>query len=301
MKLLIIGILAFLFSFSGNSQFSALLHRSDTLSKKRMHFVTTVSTVNWAVQTGLSYSIWYNEHPKSSFHLFDDSKEWLQMDKVGHFYSANKLSYIYSESYIWAGMKPKKAVIIGSLLGLGSLSTIEILDGFNAGWGFSLSDMAANTLGCLSYASQKLAWKDERFLLKFSVHPTKYAAIRPNVLGSTAVQRFLKDYNGQTYWVSFSPFSFMNNPKLPKWLCLSMGYSIDQKLVGSQDTYLDVSTNTLYKAKRTFLFSMDIDFSKLPIKRHWLKTIVRQLNYLKIPFPTLIFSDGKWTGNGLYF
>jgi hypothetical protein len=279
----------------------SFLNESDTLSAKRVKIVTSLITTNWIAQTTLAYQIWYKDFPKSSFHLFNDSKEWLQMDKVGHFYTANKLSALYSNCYIWTGMKPKKAVILGSILGLASLSTLEILDGFNNEWGFSLSDMAANTLGSLSYASQKLIWNEERFILKFSAHPTQYATLRPNVLGSRPAERFFKDYNGQTYWVSFSPFAFSNTSKLPKWLCLSLGYSVDQKIVGNQNSYVDSKTNLFYSAKREMLLSLDIDFSKLPIKKRWLKVIISQFNYLKIPFPTLIFSNGKMIGKGVYF
>ena len=279
----------------------SFLNESDTLSAKRVKIVTSLIATNWIAQTTLASQIWYKDFPKSSFHLFNDSKEWLQMDKVGHFYTANKLSANYSNCYIWTGMKPKKAVILGSVLGLVSLSTLEILDGFNSEWGFSVSDMVANTLGSLSFASQKLIWNEERFILKFSAHPTQYASLRPNVLGSTPTERFFKDYNGQTYWVSFSPFAFSNTSKLPKWLCLSLGYSVDQKINGSNNSYTNPLTTKTYNAKREYLLSLDINFSKLPIKKRWFKLVVSQFNYLKIPFPTLIFSNGKMIGNGIYF
>ena len=298
----VILFLFFIFSLTSKSYSQkSIFHNADTLSRKRVNLVTAVTTIDWVIQTTLAYQVWYKDFPKSNFHFFNDSKEWLQMDKVGHFYSANKLSKSYTESYIWAGMNRKKAAILGSVLGLASETTLEVLDGFNSGWGFSFSDMTANTLGSLSYATQKLIWKEERFLLKFSDHPTPYAALRPNVLGSTPSERFLKDYNGQTYWVSFSPFAFSSNQKLPKWLCFSVGYGVDQKINGSNDSYTDLITNKTYTAKREMLLSLDIDFSKLPIKKRWLKVVVSQLNYLKIPFPTLIFSNGQLIGKGIYF
>ena len=284
-------------SYAQNSIFK----NSDSLSTKRVKIVTTAIAANWIAQTSLASNVWYKNFDKSNFHLFDDSKEWLQMDKMGHFYSTNKLSKLYTDCYVWSGMPLKKSVIIGGLIGLGSVTTLEILDGFNTEWGFSLSDMVANTLGSFVYASQKLIWNEERFLLKFSSHHTSYAALRPNVLGSTPLERMLKDYNGQTYWISFSPFAFSSNEKLPKWLCLSFGYSIDQKINGLKNSYTDPLTLKTYYAKREYLISLDIDFSKLPIKKRWLKLIVSRFNYLKIPFPTLIFSNGKMIGKGVYF
>ena len=300
MKNYIILLLFFGITFKSYSQ-TSIFKNSDTLSTKRVNIVTTAITANWIAQTSLASRVWYKNFDKSNFHLFDDSKEWLQMDKMGHFYSTNKLSKLYTDCYIWSGMPRKKSVIIGSLIGLGSETTLEILDGFNTQWGFSLSDMAANTLGAFTYASQKIIWNEERFILKFSSHGTPYAAVRPNVLGSTPLERMLKDYNGQTYWISFSPFAFSSNEKLPKWLCLSFGYSIDQKINGLSNVYADPITSTTYNAKREYLLSLDIDFSKLPIKKRWLKMVVSRFNYLKIPFPSIVFSNGRVIGKGIYF
>ncbi len=300
MKSYIFLVLLLVITYSSYAQ-NSIFKNSDSLSTKRFKIVSTAIAANWIAQTSLASNVWYKNFDKSNFHLFDDSKEWLQMDKMGHFYSANKLSKLYTDCYIWSGMPRKKSVIVGSLIGLGSETTLEILDGFNTKWGFSLSDMAANTLGSFIYASQKIIWNEERFILKFSSHPTPYATLRPNVLGSTPLERILKDYNGQTYWISFSPFAFSSNEKLPKWLCLSFGYSIDQKIIGDNDFYFNPITNKTFNAKREFLFSLDVDFSKLPIKNRWLKAVISRFNYLKIPFPTLIFSNGKMIGKGVYF
>jgi hypothetical protein len=300
MKSYIFLVLLLGITYSSYAQ-NSIFKNSDSLSTKRVKIVSTAIAANWIAQTSLASNVWYKNFDKSNFHLFDDSKEWLQMDKMGHFYSANKLSKLYTDCYIWSGMPRKKSVIVGSLIGLGSETTLEILDGFNTKWGFSLSDMAANTLGSFVYASQKIIWNEERFILKFSSHPTPYAALRPNVLGSTPLERMLKDYNGQTYWISFSPFAFSSNEKLPKWLCLSFGYSIDQKIIGDNDFYFNPITNKTFNAKREFLFSLDVDFSKLPIKNRWVKAVISRFNYLKIPFPTLIFSNGKMIGKGVYF
>jgi hypothetical protein len=42
----------------------------------------------------------------------------------------------------------------------------------------------------------------KRITPKFSFHTTQYAQYRPNVLGSSLAEQILKDYNGQTYWLS---------------------------------------------------------------------------------------------------
>jgi uncharacterized protein YfiM (DUF2279 family) len=276
------------------------INYSDTLNKQKRNFSTAFIGGTWSIGTISLYSIWYSNYPKTNFHYFDDANEWLQMDKAGHLYSTNKISAFATEFYKWSGVNSKKSTIIGTSIGLGFQTTLEIMDGYNKGWGFSWSDMAANSIGAISYASQNYFWNEEKIILKFSAHPTKYASLRPNVLGSNFSERLLKDYNGQTYWMSFSPSSF-TNVKLPKWLCLSLGYSIDQKIVGDNNYYTDPISLKTYKAEREFLISLDIDFSKLDIENPVLKKIVKQFNYVKFPFPSLILTNGKITGKGLYF
>jgi hypothetical protein len=58
---------------------------------------------------------------------------------------------------------------------------------------------------------------------KFSFHTTQYQ-YRPNVLGSSLAEQMLKDYNGQTYWLSVNLHSFYKGSKIPKWLNLAIGY-----------------------------------------------------------------------------
>lgn len=192
-------------------------------------------------------------------------------------------------------MHPKKAVITGTLIGFGYQTTIELFDGFSTNWGFSWSDMAANAVGGGLFLVQDLFWAEQRIIPKFSYHPTPYAAYRPSILGSNFQERILKDYNGQTYWISFSPGQIQRFNSIPKWVCLSFGYSIDQKLVGDLENYLG------FQAQREWLFSLDIDFSQLKTSKKWVNTLLKQLNYIKFPFPTLSLKNGKIYGYGIYF
>ena len=286
-----------LFSTSQKAFFSI----PDTISSKRSITTTSLISSTWLGGTAGLYSVWYKEYSSSNFHFFNDGNEWLQMDKVGHLYTTNKLALQLTDFYKWSGYKNNKAAIIGTSIGFGFQSTLEILDGFSSGWGFSLLDMGANTIGAASFLSQEILLKDQLFILKLSSHRTNYAQLRPDVLGANFSERLLKDYNGQTYWVSFNPSRFFQSTKIPKWVCLSLGYSIDQKIVGDNNYYTDPKTLINYNAKREFLMSLDVDFSKIPIKRPWLKAIVKQFNYIKIPFPTLILSNGKMIAKGIYF
>lgn len=271
--------------------------------KSRVIGVSTGIGVAWAgSMIGLS-QVWYKNMEMVPWHSFDDSREWLQMDKMGHAYTANKIANLTYGVYSWAGLKNRDATLVSFGIGMGYLFTLESLDAFGKDWGFSWSDMAANTIGGGLFLTQQLIWKEQRIITKFSMHPTKYAVYRPQVLGSNFAERLLKDYNGQTYWLSVSPGSFMKNSRFPSWLCFSLGYSIDGKLNGEKDIYNVQShgETITFHAKREFLLSLDIDFSKLPIKNKVLKAFVRQFNYLKLPFPALILSGDKLKGSWLYF
>ena len=285
------------FGFSQNSFFV----NSDTISQRRVIGTSVGIGTFWSgSMIGLS-QVWYSQVEKSPWHSFDDSKNWLQMDKAGHFYISHKITQFCRDKYVWAGLDNKTSTWIGAGISLGYQTTFEFLDAYSADWGFSWSDVAANTLGTISYSAQSLIWEEERIIPKFSYSPTPYAAIRPEVLGSSFAESIMKDYNGQTYWLSFSPGTFFKDSKIPKWACISIGYSADAKIRGAENIYTDPNTNKVFEAKREFLLSLDIDFSKFNIKRPWLRALVKQFNYLKVPFPALILRGNRLTGSLLYF
>jgi hypothetical protein len=60
----------------------------DTLHKGRFW---TAAGVGVAAYTGTLLTLnnlWYDQYPRTSFHLFNDAKEWQQMDKAGHVFTA---------------------------------------------------------------------------------------------------------------------------------------------------------------------------------------------------------------------
>ncbi len=300
MRIFIVIISLLTISSTGYSQRS-FFNRPDSLNKGRFIGISTGTGAFWAgSMIGLS-QVWYSKVEKSKWHTFDDSKNWLQMDKVGHFYIAYKESQFTADLFRWTGLEDDKCIWLGAGVSFGYQTTFELFDAFSADWGFSWSDVAANTLGTTSYSLQSYFWGEERIIPKFSYSPTEFAAIRPEVLGGTFAESFFKDYNGQTYWLSFSPRTFFKNSRIPEWACFSVGYSAHAKLVGDQEYYLDPATNIGYNSQRELIFSLDIDFSKLPIKKPWLKAIVKHFNYFKFPFPALIIRNTGVSGRGLYY
>ena len=272
--------------------------RRDGCKQKTLIYSTIGLTYGGSM--AVLYNVWYKKEDRSQFHKFNDGNLWLQMDKAGHSYASYQISSLTNSMLEWAGCQNKKSSLLAGSIALAYQSTLEIFDGFSSDWGFSWYDMSANLVGSGFFVAQELIWKEQRILPKFSYHPTDFAKIRPDVLGSSFGERLLKDYNGQTYWLSFNPFQYMKNSIVPKWVCFSLGYSSHEKLKGDTEIYT-ASNGTVYHAQREWLLSMDIDFSKIPVKRPIVKKILKQLNYLKLPFPALLLRNGKLHGMPLYF
>ncbi|HLF45821.1 MAG TPA: DUF2279 domain-containing protein, partial [Chitinophagaceae bacterium] len=170
-------------------------------NKKRIRLVTIGNIAGYsAVMAGL-YSSWYKDYPQSGFHTFNDSKEWLQVDKAGHLYSSYIASRGSMELWRWTGIERKKRIWLGGMSGAVYLTVIETLDGFSEQWGWSWSDFACNIIGSGTLIAQELAWNDQRIKLKFSFHKKNYADAQLNsrtdeLFGKSTGTRMIKDYNG---------------------------------------------------------------------------------------------------------
>jgi len=268
--------------------------KSDTLHKKRRNavYITEVSAATLTL-IGLN-QLWYANYPRSSFQTFNDNSEWLQMDKIGHTMTSYYVGKLGMQALDWAGESKKNQLLFGATLGFTFLTAVEILDGFSEEWGFSTGDFIANATGTGLLIGQELLWNEQRIDLKYSFHTTKYAAIRPEVLGTNFLQQTIKDYNGQTYWLSANLWSFNKESKIPKWLNVAVGYGADGLLSGSEDTFIDTNIPDP-KRSRQFYVSLDIDLTKIKTRSKLLKTVFTTINFIKIPAPTIEFSTGNKT------
>ncbi len=284
-----------LFSFVSSSEAQDLQDTSYTeFSMQRFSWSTaSVGVVSLGSIYGLS-KLWYSQENKGSFHLFNDAKNWMQMDKLGHSFSCYHMTRGLDALYSWTGLKKRNSLFLAASISFGYFTTIEVLDGFNEAWGFSLSDVGFNAIGVGLYVFQEHYFKSQIFKPKFSFHQTRFAEQRPEVLGSNLIESILKDYNGQTYWLSFSP-SQIGIQKWPDWLMLSFGHSIRGRLKGNATSYEGITSH------REFLLSLDLDLSKLKVKSKLLKGLFEALNTLKLPFPSLIYANGKLNARPIYF
>lgn len=298
MRPLIISSLLLLSCFSASIAQSdkeslGFFRNADSLHKKRLIGVCVFQGAVWGSSMYALNKAWYANYPRSSFQFFNDVGEWNQVDKVGHGWSAYWGAQLSSNLFRWAGVPRKRAALYGFGMGIAYVSVIEILDGYSAEWGFSAADMAANTGGALFFASQEWLWEEQRIQFKFSAHKNYYRdpmlKQRANDLyGRSLAERILKDYNGQTYWLSANLHSFAKESKLPKWLNVAVGYGATGIFGGFENTWKneDGSTQTRYDIRRVrqFYLAPDIDLSKVSINGKTPK-LFRLLNGLKLKFP----------------
>lgn len=250
-------------------------------------------TATYTLSMAGLYQLWYKDFDQSSFHLFDDSDEWLQMDKVGHFYASYCINEICYSSFKWTGLQNKKNILFSSSIGLVYITTIELFDGFSEEWGASITDFGANASGIALYALQQNYWNEQRIIPKFSFHQTGFAQYRPDALGENFMQNLFKDYNGQTYWLSVNLDLIAPNRNIPKWLNLALGYSASGMLGGRKNPVIhENNVLPVYERKRQFYLSLDIDLTKVKTKSKFLNTCFEALNCLKVPFPAVEYANG---------
>ena len=237
------------------------------------------------------------------FHFYNDFKGWNQVDKLGHFYISYLESNVGYSLLKKFNFSEKKALYYGGFQGLILETPIEFFDAYHEGWGFSLSDMLANSIGSLFFIAQQKLFDEQLIRPKLSFTRSVYAQNANGLLGkNNLLSEFVYDYNGYTYWFSFSPKRIFKINTIPEWINLSFGYGSNGMLgeFENRQTYKG-ETLPFYKRYRQYYLSLDINLSKIKTNSRPLKKIFDVLSYLKIPLPTLEFSNRKLKGYLFYF
>jgi hypothetical protein len=279
--------------------------------KKRKWLIGGMNVVGYGGSLVLLSQAWYKDEDRTSFHTFNDSKEWLQVDKIGHGWAAYNAGRVTAGMWKWAGMSKKKAAWIGGLTSSAYLIGVEFMDAYSAKWGWSWSDIGANFVGSGLFIGQELLWGEQRIQYKFSFHRNSYnepvlEQRADDLFGKSWYERMLKDYNAQTYWFSANLKSFLPESNLPAWLNVAVGYGADGMFGGFENLWIDQLGNDVIRndipRKRQFYLSPDIDFTKIKTKSKFLKTTFFVLNSFKFPAPALMLdSKGKMKGYFIYF
>ena len=109
------------------------------------------------------------------------------------------------------------------------------------------------------------------------------------MLGHGAGQQFLKDYNGQTYWLSIDFFSFTKSIKIPpvlKVFCLSIGYGADGMVYGREKENLVHG----FIPFQEYYLSPDINFEKITTQSKWIQIFLFMVNKLHALMPAIEYS-----------
>lgn len=282
-----------------------------------------------AAYTGTVFMLnemWYVNYPRSAFHFKNDFGGWHDIDKFGHLYTAYFESKLTFHAYRWAGLPRKKAAWVGFGAGMLFQASLETLDGFSEGWGWSWGDIAFNTIGSTAFLAQELAWGEQKVVLKISAHKPSYSdepieareggafsseRKRANSLyGSNIATIFIKEYNGVTQWASINLKStmFPKAEKFPAWVNFAVGYGAENMFGAESNSWKETVNGLEYNFESTkprygqVFFSPDIDFTRIKTKSKILKILFEGLNLIKVPMPAFeVNTLGGVRWHWLYF
>jgi len=313
------GILS---SIQAQSGFQSFFTPSDTFNKRRVILASGFTAATYSVFSIGLFKAWYSKSEQTSFHTFNDFGEWNQMDKVAHGFDSYFQTALCYQGARWTGLNNKKGLILGSSIAMLFQTTIEVLDGFSPEYGFSLPDVCFNVLGSGLFVGQQLLWDEQKFKLKISSYPTNYSdqlilgengtsttykSRAKELYGSGYFNSLLKDYNAQTFWLSFNPGKFSEKIQSvwPAYLNVAFGYGSDNLYGGFKNVWTTKNDRFVLNSEkriRQYYFSLDLDLNKLNVKNHFLKTALSILNIIKIPAPAIgINSTGSVEGHWLLF
>jgi uncharacterized protein YfiM (DUF2279 family) len=249
------------------------------------------TTAFYAITLLLLKKQWYKK--SVPFHTFNDNREWLQMDKIGHSATAYAMSRGGYELFRWSGVDERASIITGGLLALLFQSTIEVYDGYSEGWGFSKGDMLANVAGTALFVGQQYGFGEQKVSIRYGWRKSIYAPFRPNLLGENTGVQLLKDYNAQQYWLSVNLASVLPvGPDFPRWLNLAVGYSGSGMTGGHENppmTNADGRPIT-FPRYRQFFLSPDLDLSRLPGLPEGAQRFIGTAQFFKIAGPSLEYN-----------
>jgi len=264
-------------------------------SQKKIVLTVAAASAVYAGSMIALDQIWYEGKGRQSFRFFNDAAEWKQMDKAGHIYSGYYVSAATKELLAWAGLPEQKSVWIGAVAGFVMLSSIEYFDGRSVAYGASVSDVGANLVGSALFFAQSRKGGALRLRPKFSFHFTDLAALRPSLLGHGA-EEIVKDYNGQTYWLSWQPVTRPES-HWPRWLGVSVGYGAHNMIYARDEQ----NQSNGWDPYRQYYVSVDLFANALPVKSKVLKGMLSVFRVIKFPAPAMAFSRKGVKFHPFYF
>lgn len=304
MKSLITLLLVILIGRFGCAQTdSTQQNATQTFHKGRFAAVVATEAALYAGTMAYLNFIWYKDTKRVPFEFYADGKGYLQVDKFGHAYGSYLESYVGYKALRWSGASKKKALLYGGTLGFFLQSPIEIVDGFYEGWGFSWTDIAANAVGSSMVIGQELLFDEQIMKYKFSFRRSPYSKQANGYLGTTFAGQILQDYNAHTYWFSIGLNRIIRSERIPDWLNVAVGYGANG-MFGEFENIKKWGNVVIPPTQRyrQFLFSLDIDWTKIKTKNKFLNQVFQSMFMIKLPFPALeINTKNGFKVYGIYY
>lgn len=259
-------------------------HDTVSVDRKKLRTLIIATGTGYIAGVATLNYVWYKDTERQPFRFFNDNAEWKQLDKAGHFFNSFHLSDLPSRALRSCGVPERKADLIGALSGFLLTVPIEVMDGFSDGYGASPGDVVADAAGPAFFLGQKIAWNEIRIHPKLSFHRTGFAPLRPELLGDDLLSEFVKDYNGQTYWLSVDMDKFT---KFPRWLNLAAGYG-GHGMVYARDSQNEAMGFHPY---RQYYLALDLDLTSIKTRSKLVKALLYVANTIRLPAPALEISS----------
>ena len=233
---------------------------------------------------------WWADN-RAPFHFQEDLTYGLGVDKIGHFYGATVLAFVFGNALRWANVSEADALWAGSAGSLLFQTYVEIEDGYSA-WGFDRVDFAANLAGASWPIAQHYLPLLENVNLKLSYVPSPLIDNAGGAGFRGQKHLMMDDYEGQTFWLALKPRAVLPEAAKRYWpesLGLALGY-------GARDIAATAS-----RPYRVVFLSLDYDMTKIiPQETGFLRTLSRALNFIHFPAPAVRISPSAiWYG--IYF
>jgi len=279
------------------SEEKSFFYQADSFSQARLNGMMTSTVSGSAISITILSKQWYSDYETVPFHWFNDNDQWLLMDKLGHGVTSYYGGVYGYNALRWTGLSEKKSLLLGGGYGFLFLLSTELMDGFSSGWGASPGDFIANGLGTALFIGQQHFFNRQIVTPKFSFWQSDYSKYRPEILGTSLGNEWLKDYNGQVYWLSFSPWQARrrNGSYTSNWISVAFGYSGDGMLGGSENPIFNQAGESLpyFDRKREFYLSVDLNLQNIRTKSAFWNMVIKGFSFVKIPTPALILNGGK--------
>lgn len=236
---------------------------------------------------------WWDDQ-SAGFHFENDFDYALNLDKFGHFASGVVMGESFYEGYRWAGFSEFNSYLFAGLSAMSTHVAIDVKDGFAPKWGFSIFDVLSGSLGGFYPMAERYVPVFKYVDLKWSYWINTKIYYRQNHKASEGV--FTDDYVNQTFWASFKPYRLLPagaRQYYPSWLAFAAGLSIDEGCFKHE--YKRHKNPDKSIAHRELYFALDYDLEAFRPQSRWARTLIKYLNYFKLPAPTVqVYPEVHW-------